>query len=123
MKFLIGFALVVLFICSSVFRCACFNPGKTIINGYKDLRDYVKYKKWNNASCGELVAYVGLFGKGKTLSAVHTVVNRYKRYNNKRVFDIFRFKSLSLIASKSVKSKPISAFILLAITQYSPYCI
>ena len=57
MKFLIGFALIVLFIVSPLFRCAVFNPVKTLVNGYKDLRDFIKYRKWNNASCGELVAY------------------------------------------------------------------
>lgn len=35
---------------------------------------------------GELVAYTGLFGKGKTLSAVHRVVTAYKHYNGKKVW-------------------------------------
>lgn len=35
---------------------------------------------------GELVAYVGLFGKGKTLSAVHKVVTAYKKYDGKKVW-------------------------------------
>ncbi len=32
------------------------------------------------------MAYTGLFGKGKTLSAVHRVTSAYKRYNNKLVW-------------------------------------
>lgn len=35
---------------------------------------------------GYIKAYVGLFGKGKTLSAVHDVVGQYKHYNNKKVW-------------------------------------
>lgn len=57
-----------------------------------DIIDYFRYKKWNVAKCGELIAYVGLFGKGKTLSCVHTVVSRYHRFNNKKIYDIFRHK-------------------------------
>ena len=32
------------------------------------------------------MAYTGLFGKGKTLSAVHKVVSSYKQYNGKKVW-------------------------------------
>lgn len=35
---------------------------------------------------GELVAYTGLFGRRKTLSAVHRVVSAYKRYDGKVVW-------------------------------------
>ena len=81
-----------MFIFSVIFRCIILNPHLTIYYGFKDIIDYFRYKQWNNARCGELIAYVGLFGKGKTLSCVHTVVSRYKRYNNKRVYDVFRHR-------------------------------
>jgi len=39
-----------------------------------------------------IVCYVGLFGKGKTLSAVHKVVSLYKRYNDRKIYDFYRMK-------------------------------
>lgn len=92
MSFLILLICIILFIFSVIFRCIVMNPHFTIYYGFKDIIDYFRYKQWNNARCGELIAYVGLFGKGKTLSCVHTVVSRYKRYNNKRVYDVFRHR-------------------------------
>lgn len=92
MSFLILLICIILFIFSVIFRCIVFNPHFTLYYGFKDIIDYFRYKQWNNARCGELIAYVGLFGKGKTLSCVHTVVSRYKRYNNKRVYDVFRHR-------------------------------
>lgn len=72
------------------FRCALANPHWTIGFSGIDLFNYFRYRQWRNATCGELICYTGLFGKGKTLSAVHTVVSRYKHYNNKVVYDKFR---------------------------------
>lgn len=92
MSFLLLLICIILFIFSVIFRCIILNPHLTIYYGFKDIIDYFRYKQWNNARCGELIAYVGLFGKGKTLSCVHTVVSRYKRYNNKRVYDVFRHR-------------------------------
>ena len=59
-------------ICEYTIRCAFFHPVKLVRYGAVDLFQYLKYRKWNECRTGELVAYVGLFGKGKTLSAVHT---------------------------------------------------
>lgn len=42
--------------------------------------------RWNECKTGVLVAYCGLFGKGKTLSAVHKIVTEYKLKNNKKVW-------------------------------------
>lgn len=42
--------------------------------------------QYNTCKTGELVAYTGLFGKGKTLSAVHRVVSEYARYNGRLVW-------------------------------------
>lgn len=57
-----------------------------------DLCSYLKYHKWNICKTGELRCYVGLFGKGKTLSAVHYVVKKYEQFNNKKVYDFDRKK-------------------------------
>jgi hypothetical protein len=52
----------------------------------------MRYKKWNICNTGQLIAYVGLFGKGKTLSAVHYIRKKYKRYNDKKIYDFNRKK-------------------------------
>lgn len=48
---------------------------------------YFYHREYNNAHTGFIDMYTGLFGRGKTLSAVHYVVNYYNRYNNKIVYD------------------------------------
>lgn len=68
-------------------RCALCHPVKLTRYGVSDLIRYIRFQRWNECQTGELVAYVGLFGKGKTLSAVHKVVSMYERYNGMMVYD------------------------------------
>lgn len=67
-------------------RCAVCHPVATVYYGCKDLYYYFRHNLYNLYPTGELVAYVGLFGKGKTLSAVHKVVTAYKQYDGKTVW-------------------------------------
>ena len=67
-------------------RCALCHPLGLILYGSKDLYYYFRHNLKNLYRTGELVAYVGLFGKGKTLSAVHKVVTAYKKYDGKIVW-------------------------------------
>lgn len=85
-------ALAFLWFMFPTFRCAACHPIKLVRNGMVDLFHYIIRKSYNNCSTGELLAYVGLFGKGKTLSVVHRVVGDYWRYNNKLVWDDRRGK-------------------------------
>uniref|UniRef100_UPI004056182A hypothetical protein n=1 Tax=Acetatifactor sp. TaxID=1872090 RepID=UPI004056182A len=85
-------AFLFLYYFSICFRLAVSHPIKTIINGIKDFYKWLKYRRWNECKTGQLIAYVGLFGKGKTLSAVHYIVSKYNQYNNKKVFDFHRMK-------------------------------
>lgn len=78
----LAFALIVF----PTFRCAFFHPFSLITCGVKDLVLYVLRKKGNICPTGKLVAYTGLFGKGKTLTAVHDVVGLYEQYNGKKVW-------------------------------------
>ena len=68
-------------------RCTLLHPVKLMRYGVSDLIRYIRFQRWNECQTGELVAYVGLFGKGKTLSAVHKVVSMYERYNGMMVYD------------------------------------
>lgn len=67
-------------------RCAVFHLPSVVRYGALDLYHYLAHKGGNTCPTGELVAYVGLFGMGKTLSAVHKVVSMYERYNGKPVW-------------------------------------
>lgn len=81
--------LIVAGICLIMFptvRCAVTHPLALIVNGARDLRTYIVHKEYNVCGTGELVAYTGLFGKGKTLSAVHRVVSAYNQYDGKQVW-------------------------------------
>ena len=86
------FAFIFFMVVSVCFRVAVMNPHFTVFYGIKDFYKYVRYRKWNNLKTGFIIAFVGLFGKGKSLSAVHYVVKRYFKYNNKRIYDFFRKK-------------------------------
>ena len=88
--FIVLFIFAVLL--SPIFRCALINPHFTIGYTFKDIFNWFKFRQWRCASCGELICYSGLFGRGKTLSAVHKVVSLYRRYNDKVVYDKYRKK-------------------------------
>ena len=67
-------------------RCALFHPVALAVNGVRDLYWYLRHREYDLCGTGELVAYTGLFGKGKTLSAVHKVMTAYRRYDGKMVW-------------------------------------
>lgn len=54
---------------------------------FRDLVIFIAHKEYNNCVTGEMMCFEGLFGKGKTLSAVHYILNLYRNYNNKPVWD------------------------------------
>lgn len=81
MIFIIFLAVVILLAACPKIRCAVLHPVSTVYYGTKDLYFYFKHNLRNLYPTGELVAYVGLFGKGKTLSAVHKVVSAYRAYD------------------------------------------
>ena len=82
--FLVFFGFALLFF--PTFRCCVSHLFLCAVNGVRDLIRYYKRKEYNLCPTGELIAYTGLFGKGKTLSAVHRVVSAYRRYDGKQVW-------------------------------------
>lgn len=78
----LGFALALF----PTLRCALLHLLALTLYGVRDFFFYFLRRKYNLCPSGELVAYTGLFGKGKTLSVVHKVVSVYHRYNGKRVW-------------------------------------
>ena len=77
---------IILYTYSLTFRLLLENPINFIHYVPIDLLKYIlKYK--NIPKKPFINVYCGLFGQGKTLSAVHDVINFYNEYNNKKVYD------------------------------------
>lgn len=89
---LLLFIIVFACIMSVCVRVIVTHPISTVRYGVIDLYKYIRFHRWDECATGTISCYVGLFGKGKTLSAVHKVVSLYKRYNDKRIFDFNRKK-------------------------------
>ena len=89
---LLLFIIVFACIMSVCVRVIVTHPISTVRYGVIDLYKYFRFHRWDECATGTISCYVGLFGKGKTLSAVHKVVSLYKRYNDKRIFDFNRKK-------------------------------
>lgn len=89
---LILFIIVFACIMSVCVRVIVTHPVSAVWYGVIDMYNYFRYHRWNECVTGTISAFVGLFGKGKTLSAVHWVVTLYKRYNDKKIFDFNRKK-------------------------------
>ncbi len=92
MLYLILFIVVVACCMSVTVRVTLSHPYEVVTYGIKDLIKYFRYKQWRNCKTGKIICYVGLFGTGKTLSAVYSICAAYKKYNGKKVYDFGRKK-------------------------------
>lgn len=53
----------------------------------RDCFFFIAHKGFNDCPTGEMMCFEGMFGRGKTLSAVHHVCGLYRTYNDKPVWD------------------------------------
>lgn len=83
---LVSFGLIWLLIVFPCVRCVVFNLFKCLYNAIIDFSKYLWCRESNKAekTCGKMICFSGLFGKGKTLSEVHYVRKLYNRYNGKK---------------------------------------
>ena len=72
---IIAFALI-----TKIGRCIVFNIHREMKYLGLDTYEYFKEKKWNQWNGFGLNIYVGMFGRGKTLSATKYVLAQAKRY-------------------------------------------
>ena len=87
MWWLLLLCIVLLCIFSLNFRLVLFNLPYTIYYGCVDSYRSIKYKEKNLCPTGFFKIFIGLFGKGKTLSAVKEIVEDiYKKYDGKMVW-------------------------------------
>lgn len=92
MVYLVIFATAVLLYLSVTVRILVCHPIKVLYNAPRDIYKWLRYCRWREGKMGNLIAFVGLFGRGKTLSAVHYIVSKYKKYNGRRIYDFSRRK-------------------------------
>lgn len=92
MAFMVFLGFFLLCTMSVCFRLAVSHPVKVVRYTALDLVKYLRYKRWRECRTGKIICYVGLFGKGKTLSAVHQVCLAYQKYEGKQVYDFDRRK-------------------------------
>ena len=85
---------VILVLCyfSICVRVVVTHPIKAVCNAIADIYKYFRYRQWNNCKTGIIACYIGLFGKGKTLTAVKKVCDFYAQYDGKQVYDFHRRK-------------------------------
>lgn len=110
---IIGF--IIALIASPVFRCGFSHPFWTVGYALVDAFNYIRYRKWNECPTGEILGFVGLFSKGKTLSLVYNIVcTLYLKYDGKKVYDRGRKKFVTQrihIISNVDLSVPFSKFV------------
>ena len=82
--FLIVF--LVLFSFCVTFRLIVLHPVAVMKYLFQDIYEKIKYKKRNEMGFGKIIAYVALFGMGKTLSLVQYVRALYFRYDGKPIW-------------------------------------
>ncbi|MBQ7943485.1 MAG: hypothetical protein IJ326_05415 [Lachnospiraceae bacterium] len=108
-------ALIVLCCFSVTVRVICFHPFKACYYAVVDLYDYIIHKKWRNADYGFIIGIIGLFGKGKTLTAVHKVIKAYNKHNDKMVWCPRRKKwvtqKVRIISNVELQGVPYERFI------------
>ncbi|MBO5177716.1 MAG: hypothetical protein J6C07_09680 [Lachnospiraceae bacterium] len=82
---IIIFVLLLIFI-PNILICSISNFPSVIYYAVKDTVAYFKYKKSRLVRTGEIVGFLGLFGRGKTLSVIHYVCSIYRAKNGLRVY-------------------------------------
>lgn len=97
------------------FRLVVQHPIAAVRYACTDTYSFFKLKKINCCKTGEIVAYVGLFGRGKTLSAVHKVCTLYRRYNDAIVWDRdrsdFVIQKIKIISNVHLTQVPYERFV------------
>ncbi len=108
---LIFFAIILFALWFSVIlRLILLHPIKVPSYGIVDLILYLRHKQYNFLDAGQLNCYCAHFGGGKTLSIVHLVTQKFKKYNNKKVWDRGRKKfvtqKIHILSNVDLKSVP-----------------
>lgn len=124
MILIVAIVCVFVILMSQCVRIALQHPVHTVRYGAKDLYEYIKYRKWNNCNTADLICFSGLFGRGKTLTAVHKIVSMFNRYNNLVVWDSWRKKWVNqkVLVISNVHLKHIPYEFMTSLSQIVSFC-
>lgn len=86
MFYILFFGTVLCFLIFPLLRCFFFNIYNVFFYTPLDFFRFLYYKKWKEFQKFGIKMYVGMFGKGKTLSMTHECVQLYKKYGDKLRF-------------------------------------
>lgn len=119
--------IIYLIVCALVFfvpylRIVFFNIFEFLTLTLKDIFLFFRNLSFHTCPCGIIRCFSGLFGQGKTLSAVHYISDLYKRYNNKLVFYKGKFRRNKIIILSNVEFKTIPFIPLTSLKQIVTCC-
>jgi hypothetical protein len=86
MKWLVFIGFMFLMCVFPYLRCFVLNINRVLIDLPRDVFLYFLHRKYNNVPVGRLIAIIGMWGRGKTLTIVKFVVDWYMSKNNKLVW-------------------------------------
>ena len=113
MTIIIFIIVFLVFFLSVRLRLLILNPFKTFFYLFSDILKYIRKYKYIPKK-PFINVYVGLFGQGKTLSAVHDCISFYNEYNNRKVwddrFDCFVTQKVFILSNVSLKGVPYRYF-------------
>lgn len=87
LTFLITICVAYLLIKYAQMRLLVTHPVSDFVYFCRDIYELIVHKTYRLCPTGEMIAFTGLFGRGKTLSAVHKVKGLYKAYDGLTVWD------------------------------------
>lgn len=77
--------IVFLLVCKFT-NCVIFNLHNVVFYSIKDFINYILKRKWKDFHAFGIDMFVGMFGKGKTLSMVYVARKLYKKYGDSLIF-------------------------------------
>lgn len=78
--------LIIILFCMKLTQCIIFNLHRVAIYSVKDFITYIMKRQWKDFRAFGIDMYIGMFGKGKTLSMVHQARQLYCKYGDSLIF-------------------------------------
>lgn len=98
LKNLLIIAGIVLVMWIPLLRCFVFNIHRVVGYTFKDIYTYIRHKRWNDFRLFGIDMFIGMFGKGKTLTMTHRVIQLHAKYGDKiRIVSNYQLKGIPYI--------------------------
>lgn len=78
--------IAILLLCMKLTQCIIFNLHNIALYSVLDTWNYIRMKQWRQFSNFGIDMFIGMFGKGKTLSMVHKARKLYQKYGDSLIF-------------------------------------